>query len=316
MAWTQEKIEAVATVVAWLLLMTMPAGTLSALAAGALRAIWCAIVARTVKFSLSRNGLFSIVLLAWVTCRNCRQRTRARPTKKAPTSTSESPSGASRTHQSATTTRTPSSLLGRIDAERKALGKRPKFRRRYNEKWLTIRALLTGHSSRGVHADDELVSVIRARFAEILSAFKNRVKGKGRYAMINYSFLFRRIFDLYGLNWYSLDFPPLKTPEKRRKNVQLWVECCRDTGYPYINTDSLVFPAVNFYQPVPWLTIYDGLTSAGQRAARGGREYQFGRGRKRSREAIDRRFDKSVKRWIQRYVDAEGAHPGARRTKL
>lgn len=207
-------------------------------------------------------------------------------------------------------------LLGCIDATRVRDGKRPRFRRRYNEKWLTIRCMLTGFKSRGAYADDELVSVIRARFGEILMAFKARVKGKGRYAMINYSFLFRRIFDLYGLNWYSIDFPPLKTPEKRRKNVQLWVECCRDTGYPYINTDSVVFPAVNFYQPVPWLTIYDGLTTAGQRAARGGREYQFGRGRKRSRAAADRRFDKSVKRWIQRYIDAEGAHPGARCSKL
>lgn len=185
-------------------------------------------------------------------------------------------------------------LLGGIDAARKAAGKKPRFIRKYLEKWLSIRFQLTGVRSRGCYAPDWLVQAVRTRFAEILRPFKDRIKNKGRYSIINVNFMFRRIFDLEGMQWYAVDFPPLRTDSKRRRLVNMWVECCEYTRYPYINNDQITFPHVKFYEPIAW-----SKTDNGRRSESGDRKRKRGKGYDPA--AVQKRFDKCAERWVQRY---------------
>lgn len=149
-------------------------------------------------------------------------------------------------------------ILAQIDKDRVAAGKKPRFIRKYLEKWLTIRYELTGDRSRGYYAPETLVLAIRKRFAEVLPCFKRRIKGNGRYSIISINFLFRRFFDLEDEPWFAADFPPLKTDAKRKKLVQMWTEVCLELDYPYINSDYATFPTIKFYQPVAWSSVYDG----------------------------------------------------------
>lgn len=187
-------------------------------------------------------------------------------------------------------------LLAGIDKDRVERGKKPRFIRKYLEKWLTIRYELTGWRSRGYYASQLLVQAIRKRFAELLPCFKRRIKGNGRYSIININFLFRRIFDLEDAAWFAPDFPPLKTDSKRKKLVQMWTEICLELDYPYINSDSVTFPTVKFYTPVTWSSVYDGR----------GRNSRF-----RKRRATDdynpalceKRFNQCADRWLRKRFD-------------
>lgn len=182
-------------------------------------------------------------------------------------------------------------LLAGIDTRRIGRGKQARFIRKYLEKWLSIRFMLTGVKSRGCVAPDWLVNAVRKRFNSILVPFKKHLKGNGRYSMINLNFVFRRIFDIEGVPWYSIDFPPLKTESKRRKLVNMWVECCKYTGYPYINRDAQIFPYMKFYRPIAWSEIYDGR----------GRNSNVKRRRTNDPAAAEKRFNKSAKRWSDKY---------------
>lgn len=181
-------------------------------------------------------------------------------------------------------------ILADIDAQRVARGKKRRFIRKYLEKWLSIRANLTGHKSRGVYAPSWLVNNIRERFAQLLVPFKKLVKGNGRYSVINLNFTFRRLLDLEGMSWYAVDFPPLKTPAKRKKLVYMWVDCCKQTGWPYINTDQITFPHIKFYRPQSWLEIFQD---------NGGKYRSPNKRRKRQRASDGDRLAKRLDRWVR-----------------
>lgn len=100
------------------------------------------------------------------------------------------------------------------------------------EKFLTIRWLLTGVPSRGRHASAELVEWLKYAFACLQRPFEDIVRRSGiRYSFVSYNFLFRRLFDLYGTPHYGLDFvstsivflrlltpreAPIKVPQETR----------------------------------------------------------------------------------------------------
>lgn len=72
--------------------------------------------------------------------------------------------------------------------------------------------------------------------------FTLRVQKKGaRYSMISYNFIFRRLFDLLGLSWLGVDFPPLKNEGKRRKLIAFWVRMTTFLRWPYVNSDAELF---------------------------------------------------------------------------
>jgi len=183
-------------------------------------------------------------------------------------------------------------LLVALDKQRVARGKKPRFIRKYLEKWLTIRYILTGHASRGTVAPDWLVREIQTRFERNLASFKTDIKGRGRYSIINLNFVIRRILDLVGMRWYAVDFPPLKTESKRKRLVQMWVTVCRCTGWPYINSDQITFPDMKFYNPVSW------DHDAGERDV--DRDTSK---RKRRRVNVDRHahFERQAARWAAKY---------------
>lgn len=179
-------------------------------------------------------------------------------------------------------------LLAGVDAARVAAGKKQRFIRKYNEKWLTLRYLLGGRKSRGTYASERVVREVRSLLVHVLSAFKARVKGKGRYSIININFLFRRVFDLLGISWFAIDFPPLKTEAKRIKLVQMWVDCCDFLNWPYINNDQVTFPDVKFYQPVSWSSVY--VNGSDDRPIS-----------KRRKIDTEKRFNQFAEQWIQHY---------------
>ncbi len=83
------------------------------------------------------------------------------------------------------------------------------------EKFLSIRRILSGIRSLGHYASEELVEFLRDRFKDLQIPFEFLVRQDGvRYSFLNYNFLFRRFFDLYGVSHYGVEFvsdPPLCT---------------------------------------------------------------------------------------------------------
>ena len=117
-----------------------------------------------------------------------------------------------------------------------------RFTRKYFEKWLTIRYQLTGIKSGGQKAPDWLPTMLQDMFAQLEEPFERRVRMfGGRYSFPSYNFVFRRLFDLVGLSWFGLDFPPLKNAHKRKTIVAIWLQLTDYLGWPYINQDPVLF---------------------------------------------------------------------------
>lgn len=135
--------------------------------------------------------------------------------------------------------------------------RKPRFVRKYLEKWLTIRYQLTGIESRGCRVSYAVVDELKYLFNVIQPAFDLTCKHPGsRFSMLNYNFLFRRFFDLINRSDLCVDFPPLKSQAKRANMVQLWLEITHNMCWPYLNSDGDVFgPA--FYVD-PWQCDSDG----------------------------------------------------------
>ena len=92
------------------------------------------------------------------------------------------------------------------------------------EKFLTIRLVLCGVRSTGSDVADELVNFLKAKFAALQIPFESIVRRERiRYSFINYNFLFRRFFDLYGAPHLGKDFPPLKSKKKREDTILLYL---------------------------------------------------------------------------------------------
>jgi hypothetical protein len=121
------------------------------------------------------------------------------------------------------------------------------FGKKYYEKWRTIRERLVGKLSTGRFLPLDVVRRLRMRFAELQPAFEEW-RGGRKVSLSNYPFIFRRLLDLEGQSWRNVDWPPSLTIAKQRKVISLWLFICGRTGWPYINTDSAIFPNVKFYE--------------------------------------------------------------------
>lgn len=125
------------------------------------------------------------------------------------------------------------------------------------EKFLTIRRLLCGIHSFGYGASEELVEFLKHCFRLLQVPFDMLIRAeKIRYSFINYNFLFRRFFDLYGCPHYGVDFPPLKSKKKREDTIILYLKLIAYTKWPYINSDGALFG--NAYD-TSWTTIQQRL---------------------------------------------------------
>lgn len=121
------------------------------------------------------------------------------------------------------------------------------FGKKYYEKWRTIRERLVGKLSTGRFLTLDVVRRLRMRFAELQPAFEEWRAGR-KVSLSNYPFIFRRLLDLEGQSWRNVDWPPSLTLSKQRKVISLWLFICGRTGWPYINSDSTIFPNVKFYE--------------------------------------------------------------------
>lgn len=122
-----------------------------------------------------------------------------------------------------------------------------RFVHKYYEKFLTIRHYLTGLASLGTTIEGDLCERLRRRFQMIEVAFNHRVKGGNRYAMLSYNFVMRRILDLEGVSFYGVDFPPLKSENKRKRLCTWWLRVCNYLLLPYLNSDHRLFPGFDNY---------------------------------------------------------------------
>lgn len=100
------------------------------------------------------------------------------------------------------------------------------------EKFLSIRRILSGIRSLGHYASEELVEFLRDRFKDLQIPFEFLVRQDGvRYSFLNYNFLFRRFFDLYGVSHYGVEFPPLKSKKKREDTIVLYMKLIEFTKW-------------------------------------------------------------------------------------
>lgn len=100
------------------------------------------------------------------------------------------------------------------------------------EKFLSIRRLLSGIRSLGHHASEELVEFLRDRFNDLQIPFEILVRSdRVRYSFLNYNFLFRRFFDLAGCSHYGIEFPPLKSKKKREDTIVLYLKLIQFTKW-------------------------------------------------------------------------------------
>lgn len=108
---------------------------------------------------------------------------------------------------------------------------RPYFRRKYLEKFFTIRWELCGVPSFGRDASCDLIIFLREGFAALQTPFERAVRQTGkRYSFPNYNFVFRRLFDLFGCSHYGDEFPPLQSARKRQETVAAWLDML-----PFVN---------------------------------------------------------------------------------
>ena len=144
-------------------------------------------------------------------------------------------------------------VLGSIDADRKANGKKPRFVRVYLERWRTLRCDLCGVKSDGCYVSETNVRHMRRMFQQVEWAFKQICdeQGHGRISFINYDFVMRRLLELFGIGWAAGDLHPLKTRNKQARLVRWWAHICRHLKIPYINRDAERFPDVDFYELQP-----------------------------------------------------------------
>ena len=112
------------------------------------------------------------------------------------------------------------------------------------EKFLTIRWLLTGERSSGVNVSENFVARLKQLFSRLQDPFTQIVKPcRARYSFLNYNFVFRRLFDLLGAPHLGRNFPPLKSRRKREDIIQLWLCICIALKWPYVNSDEKLFGA-------------------------------------------------------------------------
>ena len=112
----------------------------------------------------------------------------------------------------------------------------------WQEKFLSIRRRLCGVSSLGSRAPPELVDFLKQMFSALQIPFESIVRRERiRYSFVNYNFLFRRFFDLWGAPHYGKDFPPLKSKKKREDTILLYLRLLEVVQWPYINSDGELF---------------------------------------------------------------------------
>lgn len=130
-------------------------------------------------------------------------------------------------------------ILRLVDEE---LQTTPRFKKKYLEKWLTIRFVLTGKRSYGWNAPQWLCDYMTEMFMQLQIPFDRLVKVTGlRYSFPSLNFCFRRFFDLWGCSHMGKDFPPLKNKQKRLDVILLWLKLIKYLGWPYINNDNKLF---------------------------------------------------------------------------
>lgn len=139
-------------------------------------------------------------------------------------------------------------MLAAIDQELVDEGKRPRFVRKYFEKWLTLRKDIANVPSHAKYVDDSDRAKLKAMFKRAERIFEERFKDRaGRHSFLNYNFITRRLLELIDVPYAAADWPPLKTHSKQQFLVVWWKEICSAAGWPYINNDCTLFPSVKFY---------------------------------------------------------------------
>jgi hypothetical protein len=133
-------------------------------------------------------------------------------------------------------------LLRQLDEKLIANEQRPRYVRKYLEKFLSIRHMLCGVPSTGIMVDEELVTDMKILFDQLQRPFNQARQAIARFSFVNYNFVFRRIFDYLGVgSYYARDFPPLKSRKKREDIIALWRRVLFFAQWPYINSDPQVF---------------------------------------------------------------------------
>lgn len=133
-------------------------------------------------------------------------------------------------------------ILADIDTELVSSGQRPRFIRKYLEKWLSIREYLTGDFSTGRYCSPDLAATLKYMFNLIQQPFDTYVREQvGRHNFLNYNFIIRRLLDLNMCSWMAKDFPPLKTTTKQERLIEMWQVVCTKLNWPYINSDGVNF---------------------------------------------------------------------------
>lgn len=113
------------------------------------------------------------------------------------------------------------------------------FKRRYLERWYSIRWRLSGVGTTADKLPAQALTAICEVFLEVVEAFRRVVYKRGRTSMLSYNFVLCRIFDLLGLSDCNADFPELQSPKKRQEMSEYWKRICAYHFWPYINTDEL-----------------------------------------------------------------------------
>lgn len=139
-------------------------------------------------------------------------------------------------------------ILAALDAKLRKRGERPRFIRKYYEKWLTLRKHIGGYSSHSKWLTSEERNLLLYMFERAERIFEDQVKRRaGRHSFLNYNFVVRRLLEM--INWRDaiVDWPPLKTQSKQRFLVKWWRAICDEANWPYVNSDRQAFPRVAFF---------------------------------------------------------------------
>jgi hypothetical protein len=109
------------------------------------------------------------------------------------------------------------------------------FKKKYLERWLTIRWRFSGQGSTSRYVASELVELLYGDFDKLEEAHRILAPKFGRKSFPNYNTIIYRVLELYNCEFLAEDFPPLRTRKAARKIEILWWHYCKYLRWPYIS---------------------------------------------------------------------------------
>lgn len=119
------------------------------------------------------------------------------------------------------------------------LDARPKnyFRKKFLERWLTIRWRFSGQGSTSKYVPGDLVELIFEDFERLEEAHQRVARAHKRKSM-PYNTVIYRTLELYNCQFLADDFPQLSTRRAAMRAEYLWWDYCDYLQWPYISEQA------------------------------------------------------------------------------